>query len=159
MGFNSAFKGLRQFIVSNQGNFLTNSTVFSPHGVLAPSGPGPPRYRGFPMTVRHSTLGRTPLDEWSARRRDLYPTTHTYKRQTSLPWVGFELAIACKRAATDLSLRPRGDRSGKVHLHTTLIISDKHNLTDQMPTYLVFKQVHSVMASEFSTVCHAVWQW
>jgi len=23
-------------------------------------------------TQRHSTVGRTPLDEWSARRRDLY---------------------------------------------------------------------------------------
>ena len=28
-------------------------------------------------TRRHTTVGRTPLDEWSARRRDLYLTTHT----------------------------------------------------------------------------------
>ena len=27
-------------------------------------------------TQRRSTVGRTPLDEWSARRRDLYLTTH-----------------------------------------------------------------------------------
>jgi hypothetical protein len=27
-------------------------------------------------TRRRSTVGRTPLDEWSARRRDLYLTTH-----------------------------------------------------------------------------------
>jgi hypothetical protein len=39
---------------------------------------------------RHITLGRTPLDEWSARRRDLYLTTHnTHNRQTSMPPVGF----------------------------------------------------------------------
>jgi hypothetical protein len=39
------------------------------------------------ITLRHTTLGRTPLDEWSARRRDLYLTTHdTHKRQTSMPW-------------------------------------------------------------------------
>jgi hypothetical protein len=25
-------------------------------------------------SLRHTTLGRTPLDEWSARRRDLYLT-------------------------------------------------------------------------------------
>ena len=32
--------------------------------------------------TRHSTVGRTPLDEWSARRRDLYLTTHdTHNRQ------------------------------------------------------------------------------
>ena len=28
-------------------------------------------------TQRRSTVGRTPLDERSARRRDLYVTTHT----------------------------------------------------------------------------------
>jgi len=33
-------------------------------------------------TQRRTTVGRTPLDEWSARRRDLYLTTHdTHNRQ------------------------------------------------------------------------------
>ena len=33
-------------------------------------------------TQRHTTVGRTPLDEWSALRRDLYLTTHdTHNRQ------------------------------------------------------------------------------
>jgi len=42
-------------------------------------------------TRRRSTVGRTPLDEWSARRRDLYLTTHdTHNRQISMPPVGFE---------------------------------------------------------------------
>ena len=37
-------------------------------------------------TQRHTTVGRTPLDEWSARRRDLYLTTHnTHNRETSIP--------------------------------------------------------------------------
>jgi len=37
-------------------------------------------------TQRRTTLGRTPLDEWSARRRDLYLTTHnTHNRRTSVP--------------------------------------------------------------------------
>jgi hypothetical protein len=34
---------------------------------------------------RHVTLGRTPLDEWSARRRDLYLTTHN-THNTPCPW-------------------------------------------------------------------------
>jgi hypothetical protein len=39
---------------------------------------------------RHTTLGRTPLDGWSARRRDLYLTTHnTHNRQTYMPPVEF----------------------------------------------------------------------
>ena len=46
-------------------------------------------------TQRRTTVGRTPLDEWSARRRDLYLTTHnTHNRQTSMPLVGFEPMIS-----------------------------------------------------------------
>ena len=46
-------------------------------------------------TLRRSTVGRTPLDEGSARRRDLYLTTHsTHNRQTSMPPVGFEHTIS-----------------------------------------------------------------
>ena len=33
------------------------------HGATVPSGPGPPHYRRFMITLRHTTLGRTPLDE------------------------------------------------------------------------------------------------
>jgi hypothetical protein len=43
---------------------------------------------------RHTTQGRTPLDKWSARLRDLYLTKHnTHKRQTSIPPAEFEPAI------------------------------------------------------------------
>ena len=46
-------------------------------------------------TQRRSTVGRSPLDEWSARRRDLYLTTHdTHNRQISMPPVGFEPMIS-----------------------------------------------------------------
>ena len=46
-------------------------------------------------TQRLTTVGRTPLDVWSARRRDLYLTTHdTHNRQTSMPLVGFKPAIS-----------------------------------------------------------------
>jgi len=42
-----------------------------------------------------TTLDRTLLDEWPARRRNLYLTTHnTYKRQTSMPPAGFEPTIS-----------------------------------------------------------------
>ena len=46
-------------------------------------------------TQRRNTVGRTPLDEWSARRRVPYMTTHhTHNRQTSMPPVGFEPTIS-----------------------------------------------------------------
>jgi len=42
-----------------------------------------------------TTVGRTPLDEWSARRRDLYLTTYnTHNRHTSVSPVGFEPTIS-----------------------------------------------------------------
>ena len=45
-------------------------------------------------TQRRSTVGRTTLDERSARRRDLYLTTdNTHNRQT-MPPVGFEPTIS-----------------------------------------------------------------
>jgi len=46
-------------------------------------------------TQRRTTVGRTPLDEWSARHRDLYLTTHnTRNRQTSVTPAGFEPTIS-----------------------------------------------------------------
>ena len=45
-------------------------------------------------TQRSTTIGRTPLDERSARRRDLYLTKHTtHNRQISTSPAGFELTI------------------------------------------------------------------
>ena len=58
---------------------------FSFHDATAPRGSGPPHGRGFTFTLRHKTLGRTPLDEWLFRRRDIYLKTHIiYKIQTSM---------------------------------------------------------------------------
>ena len=46
-------------------------------------------------TQRRTTVGRTPLDEWSACRIDLYLTTHdTHNRQISMPPVGFKPKIS-----------------------------------------------------------------
>jgi hypothetical protein len=46
-------------------------------------------------TLRRATVGRKPLEEWSARRRDRYLTTHnTHNRKTPMPPVGFEPTIA-----------------------------------------------------------------
>ena len=67
-------------------------------------------------TRRRTTVGRTPLDERSARHRDLYLTTHNiHKRKTSMPPVGCETTIpagewpqtyALDRAATGTGFSP-----------------------------------------------------
>jgi hypothetical protein len=47
--------------------------------------------RGFTNTLRHTTLGKTPLEVWSARRKYLYLTTHnTHKREASMPSAEFK---------------------------------------------------------------------
>ena len=56
---------------------------------------------------RHITIGRTPLEEWSARRRGFYLTIHdTHKRKTLMPLVGFEPVIpASKQAGSEPCIR------------------------------------------------------
>ena len=82
--------------------------------------PPPSRTRAFSFTrfldhkQRRTTVDRTPLDEWSASRRDLYLTTHnTHDRKTFISPVGFEFTIsagqrpqpyALDRAATLIGL-------------------------------------------------------
>jgi hypothetical protein len=70
------------------------------------------RCRGFLFsldhTQTHTTVGRTPLDEGSARHRDLYLTTQTlYKTNNPAPG-DIRTHDPSKRLAEDLSLRPRG---------------------------------------------------
>jgi len=53
----------------------TKGNLIFPHETTDPSGPGLPHNRGFTITLRYALFGRTPLDEWWTRRRDLYLTT------------------------------------------------------------------------------------
>ena len=60
----------------------------------SPSGAGHSHYQGFTVTLRHTTLGTIPLDEWSARRRDFYLTTHyIHNRKISMFPAEFEPTI------------------------------------------------------------------
>ena len=82
------------------------------HFAAAPSGLEPQHYRGFTITLRHTTLGKTPLDGWSVRCRDIYLTTHnTHNRHIFMSPTVFEPAIpanegpnthALDRAATGI---------------------------------------------------------
>jgi hypothetical protein len=79
----------------HQGSVITSSPPPPPMARQPLEGLGRLIFRGFTIThFRHTTVGRTPLDEGSARRRDLYLTTHnTHNRQTSMPPAGFEPII------------------------------------------------------------------
>jgi hypothetical protein len=63
--------------------------------------PGPPHYHGFTTTLRHTTSDSTPLDGWSARRRD--NTQHSQQTKLQAPseiWAH----NPSKRAAADPGL-------------------------------------------------------
>jgi len=68
-------------------------------------------------TQRRTIVGRTPLDEWSARRRDLYLTTHnTHNRQTSIPPVRFEPTISAGEWPQTYALGRAATGTGDKHL-------------------------------------------
>ena len=69
---------------------------------------------GFEITLRHTTLGRTTLEEWSARHIKLYlATNNAHNRQISILLAGLEPSIvtserpqndALNRAATGIGI-------------------------------------------------------
>jgi hypothetical protein len=63
-------------------------------------------------TQRRTKGGRTPRDEWWARCRDLYLTTHnTHNRLTSMPPAGFEATISAGERSQTYALDWRPLRS------------------------------------------------
>ena len=95
---------LNWFVRRSNYELLLVSTLFSLFsGTTAQRGPGPPHSLKFvDHTQLHSTVGRTSLDEGSARRRDLYLTAHnTHSTQTSMPSAGLEPAIPASDRAVD----------------------------------------------------------
>jgi len=68
-----------------------------------PSGPGPPYYRGFAITLRHTTLGRTPSEEWSAQLSESYLTTHNthkgrFTHSMPFPCSAHAVPLPCRAA-------------------------------------------------------------
>ena len=63
--------------------------------------------RFLDQAQRLTTFGSNPLDEWSARSRDLYLKAHdTHNRETSIPPLGFEPTISADVLFSALTYRP-----------------------------------------------------
>jgi len=78
-------------------------------------------------TQRPTTVGRTPLDEWSARRIDLYLTTYnTHNRQTSMPPVGFEPTISAGKRPQIYSLDGAATGTGLICLYGVILFNYAH---------------------------------
>jgi len=92
-----------------------NDAIFS-------RGPGTPRYWGFTITLRQTTLDRANLDELSDRRRDLY-LNNCHRRQTSVPPADFEPAFPASEQPQSHTLDRAATRIGHEN-HTKY----EHNL-------------------------------
>jgi hypothetical protein len=78
------------------------------------------------ITPRHTTVSRNPLDEGSARHRDLYLTT--LSQETNLHASGrIRTHDPSKRSAADLRLRPRGhwDRHLQIRVYKIIVSYDQ----------------------------------
>ena len=84
----------------------------------------------------------TPLDEGSARRRDIYLTTHnTHKRQNNHALGGIRTHNLSKRASADLRLRLRGQWDRHLALWVNIM-----NSCDRMDCFIRY-----VVAYRFET--------
>jgi hypothetical protein len=97
-------------------------------------------------TQPRTTVGRTTLDEWSARRRDLYLTTqNTHTQQTDIHDPGGIRTHNLSRGATsDLRLRPRG--------HNKVALDEKVIYWIKCCSMMRWKDFHI----ENPTRCHSV---
>ena len=99
----SSVKVTNSWDIAFLSSFLVFHFLFFSFGATVPQWAMASSFTRFlDHTQRRITVGRTPLVEWLARRRDLYLTTHnTHNRQTSLLPLGFEPTIsACERPQT-----------------------------------------------------------
>jgi len=71
---------------------------------------------GFTLALRHIKLNRTPLDEGSASRRDLYLTTqNTHKRQETLNPSGIRNTIPASERLQNHTLESAATRIGSLN--------------------------------------------
>jgi hypothetical protein len=81
----------------------------------------------------HTTFGRTPLDEGSARRRDLYLTTQTLTRDKNpCPPVGFEPTIPASARPQTYAVDRAATGIDWIHVFRVKITIVFHYVTDNI---------------------------
>jgi hypothetical protein len=93
-------------------------------------------------TWRRTTVGRTPLDKWSAHHRDLYLTTRiTHNRQTSMPPVKFEPTISAgeqpQTYALDRAVTGTGGKLLLRVINLSVLLSRLANCNSEMQGYFL----------------------
>jgi hypothetical protein len=92
--------------------------------------------------VIHTTLGRTPLDEWSARCRELYLTTlNTHNRQISKLQDGFEPTISAGERPQPHSLNRAATGLGMPRLRCRFLTAEPQVRSQNFPCGFVGEQI------------------
>jgi hypothetical protein len=115
------------------------------HGSASPSGPWPHLWC---FKLRHTTLGRTPLGEWSASRIDLYLTTNNTQQTDIHTPAGFEPEIPASERPADPHLRPPGNWNRPVF--TVTVAYCEVIGQDSTPKHLCFEWQLSVFESTYN---------
>ena len=98
------FSFMQQIVVSVLSVSFLSFGATNPQWVMASS-----FTKLLDRTQWRTTVGRTPLDEWSAPRRNLSLTTHnTHNLQISMPPAGFEPTVSAGERSQIYAFRPRG---------------------------------------------------
>jgi hypothetical protein len=85
---------LKRILGSDRHNWMMVMRIHLLYGSTSQMGFRPPHCWGFDITLRHTTLGCTPLNERSAHCRELYLTKHNvHNRKISLLQAGFEPSV------------------------------------------------------------------
>ena len=96
-------------------------------------------------TQRRTTVGRTPLDERSARRRDLYLTAHnTHNRQTSMPPVGFEPTVSAVERPQTYALDRTATGTSIIYIYINLCRFFDMNLFAMLSTRRHLTKTHQL---------------
>ena len=125
-----------------------------------PVGQGPLIQSSFLDHTRRTTFSRTPLDKWSARRRDLYLTTHnTENRQTSMTPVGYWPTMSPGELPQTYSL----DRAALGGAKFLIVLPHFFQTNTVCPAFNYYNRflaqtfcIHNSLSSKHSTICEEV---
>jgi hypothetical protein len=136
-------------------------------GAATQRGSWPPHSRGFLDHIQwHTAVGRTPLDAWSVRRKDLYLTTHnTHNRQTSMPPVEFEPTISAGERPQTYALERAATGTGTLCEYLCkFMITSLHfflkweifqtKVVEKMKTHIL----HWLFFPPENRACHEMWE-
>jgi len=113
-------------------------------------------------TQRRNTFRRTPLDEWSARRRDLYLTTYNiHNSRYPCPPVGFEPTVSAGEWPQAYALDRAAIGTGSVDLNTVKFVCNTKSKSISHVSFICghqFQRLSTIRPLELTSVLCLTWE-